>query len=395
MIIKRPIFNKLYGEIKEPEISVLLGARQVGKTTLLKQLESQAKKEGLTTRYFDLESSFDLEQLSGSDKEIVKVLSGSGDVIFIDEFHYLKNASKIFKEIYDSKKNIKIYASGSSSIEMHKHLKESLAGRFRRTIIFPLSLDELSQIRNFKEEDLFKWGGLPGLLHRNTEDDKMDLLSNIVSTYITKDIKALIKEENVRAFNSMLYSLAQNQGSLTVAASLAKECKISESVTARYLEIMSQTYVCHVVSSYSTNLANELKKTKKCYLFDLGIRNALLKDYRPMAERNDKGAIFETAVLLHLIPLLKPNMELRFWRTKKGAEVDLVLLINRQPIPIEVKSDLKSPEIPSGIKSFLGAYPKVKKAFVVCYDLKTTMEFNGAMIEFLPLNQLNEIFSIA
>ena len=137
-----------------------------------------------------------------------------------------------------------------------------------------------------------------------------------------------------------------------------RETGLSEPTIVRHLEIMSQTYVLHVLPSYSTNLANELKKSKKYYLFDTGIRNALLKDMRPVPVREDKGPLLESAVMLHLVSRLLPNMELRFWRTKKGDEVDFVLVKNRIPVPIEVKSDLKKVIIPRGMIQFLKRYPK-------------------------------------
>jgi predicted AAA+ superfamily ATPase len=383
MRIKRSIFNKLYAEFLEPEVSILLGARQVGKTTLMRQLETRLKKEGKTTAFFDLESSGDLERLSGSDQEVFETIVHSGEVIFIDEFHYLKNASKLFKEIYDSKKRVKIYASGSSSLEVHKHLKESLAGRFRKTIVYPLSLEESQQVPRSTMREYMKWGGMPGLIHRASDDEKMDLLDNIVSTYIAKDIKALIREENIRAFNSMLYFVAQNQGSLTVAANIARDAGISESTVTSYLEVMSQTYVCHLIPSYSNNLANELKKSRKCYLFDMGIRNGLLKDFRYPDERDDKGTIHETFVLLHIAQQLKPNMELRFWRTKKGAEVDFILVVNRQPIPLEVKSEVDGVSIPKGLRLFLKSYPDVKSAYIFNTSVEKTIEWEGRRIHFV------------
>ncbi|MBI1882702.1 MAG: AAA family ATPase, partial [Chlamydiae bacterium] len=234
MEIKRRAFNQLQHEISEPEISVLLGARQVGKSTLLKQLEKEAKGKGYSTQFYNLELASDLEKLAGNEKEIFEKLSSAAQIVFIDEFHYLKNAFKIFKAIYDSNSKVKIFASGSSSIEIHKHLKESLVGRFKKTMIYPLSFEELQQIPSFKLETYCQWGGMPGLIHRNSLPSKAELLDNIVSTYLTKDIKALIQEENVRAFNSLLYMLAQNQGSLGVVANLAREIGISESTVARH-----------------------------------------------------------------------------------------------------------------------------------------------------------------
>jgi predicted AAA+ superfamily ATPase len=394
MKIKRNVFNKLYGEVTEPEISILLGARQVGKTTLLKQLEERAKKDGYITSYFNLESSTDLARLGGNDRAVVTTIVSSGKVVFIDEFHYLKNASKIFKEIYDTTKNIKIYASGSSSLDIHKHLKESLAGRYRKTIVFPLTMDELSQVYKDSIGVYRSWGGMPGLLHRKTKADKMELLENIVSTYITKDIKGLIKEENIRAFNSMLYALAQNQGSLTVASNIARDSGIAESTASIYLEMMAQTYVCYQIGSYSTNLANELKKSKKCYLFDIGIRNALLKDFSEIDKRDDKGTINESMVAQHLISLLQPNMELHFWRTKKGDEVDFILTCDRKPIPIEVKSLAKEKTIPDGMRAFFRTYPKTKYGVIFNETTDASFEYEKKKICFVPFHKMQMIRSM-
>ncbi len=393
MKIKRPIFNRLYAEKLEPEISILLGTRQVGKTTLMRDMECQAKQDGHTTAFYNLESSSDLAIFHGSHADIVHILTNNVDIIFIDEFHYLNNASKLFKEIYDSEKKVKIYASGSSSVEIHKHLKESLSGRFRKTIIYPLIHSEFEQAYPDDFAAFYQWGGLPGLIHRSNPHDKMDLLENIVSTYITKDIKALIKEENVRSFNAMIYYLAQNQGSLTVFANIARDTGIAESTVSRYLDIMAHTYTCYSLNSYSTNLANELKKSKKCYLYDIGIRNSILKDFRDVMHREDKGYIYESYVLHHLQPQLSPNMELRFWRTKKGMEVDFICLKNRQAIPIEVKSGLTDAIIPKGMRSFLTLYPNTIYGIVFNEMVHDRIVTNGHVIDFLPLEKVAQCMS--
>jgi uncharacterized protein len=397
--IKRNIFNKLSMEFSEPEASILLGARQVGKTTLLRQLELEAKKKGYRTRFFDLEISSDLQALSGSPDKVFETISEAADVVFIDEFHYIKNITKIFKALYDVKNKVKIYASGSSSMEIHKHLQESLVGRFRKTMIFPLSLEEYSQLSNSKFNHYFQWGGLPGLIHRKNNQDKADLIENIISTYLTKDIKALIQEENVRAFNSLLYIIAQTQGQVAVKSNLARAVGLAENTLARYLDIMAQTYVCFSVPSYSKNLANEIKKSNKVYLYDLGIRNGLLKDFRPPEKRNDRGVAFETFIFLHLQSQLKSNMEIRFWRTKKGDEVDFVVLKNRVPLPIEVKSQLSGKRIPKNIITFLKHYPQSPYA-VVYHGGKESFEVETQThkVKFLPaedvcnLEYLQDIF---
>jgi hypothetical protein len=382
MKIKRNCFNKLWDEISEPQISIILGARQVGKSTLMRQLQSKAKRSGYKTAFYDLEQPSDLNRLAGTDQDVITEITKSAQVVFIDEFHYIKNASKIFKAIYDKGKSIKIYASGSSSLSIHKHLKESLSGRFKKTIIYPLNLKEWQKTPNFKIEQYLQWGGMPGLIHQTKDDARVELLENIVSTYITKDIKGLIKEENIRSFNSLLYILAQSQGSMVIVSNLARETGLKEMTVARHLEIISQTYVLYVIQSFSQNLANELKKSKKYYLFDIGIRNLLLKDFKQIDDREDKGTIYESVILLHLQSQIKPNMEIRFWRTKKGDEVDFVLLKNRIPIPIEVKSNLTSPKVPGGLSRFLKRYPNAPFGLVFNENIKTVIKLDKRLVYF-------------
>lgn len=390
MEIKRLYFNKLYQEKWDPKVSILLGPRQVGKSTLLRQLEKKIRVENQSCTFYDLEQPSDLLKVSGSEKEVMEEFTSRGSVIFIDEFHYLKNASKIFKAIYDSKKPIKIYASGSSSLEIHKHLKESLAGRYLKTMIFPLTLTEWRQTPRFQDEEFLQWGGLPGLAHEVSKEKRAALLENIVGTYITKDIKGLIQEENIRVFNSLLFFLAQAQGSVVKAASLSKETGLSEATVSRHLEIMAQTYVLHTVMSYSRNLANELKKSKKYYLFDIGIRNLLLKDFNSVQNREDKGTLYESAVLLHLLSQLKPNMEVRFWRTKKGDEIDFILLKNRIPVPIEVKSHLKEASVPKAIHIFLERYPAAPFGIVFNASLEKTVEVSKKPVYFKLWTQVEK-----
>ncbi|MBN1864916.1 MAG: ATP-binding protein [Victivallales bacterium] len=392
MKIKRLIFKELVAQFDEPKISVLIGPRQVGKTFLLRELEAEAQKKRLTTRYFDLEIPDDLLALGATDKEQFDVLMSSGDVIFVDELYRLKNISHVFKAIFDSrKKKPKIFASGSSALELHTHLKESMAGRVIFNRIFPLSLSELRQQPRYRDEDALLTGGMPGLVNLVKADDIPKELQNIVATYINRDIKGLVREENVRAFNHLIYLLAEQQGSVVVAANLANEIGMSKPTVEKYLELLSQTYVCHTVPSYARNLGNELKKSRKQFLFDIGIRNSLIKDFRPLSERNDAGFLKEGFVALNLVRQLKANMELRFWRTKQGHEVDFIVVKNRVPYPIEVKSDIKRAEIPDGLKRFLDAYADASEAVVFNDCLTDEVSYQGRRVRFLPWTHAEDI----
>lgn len=383
-MVNRFILNKLREEIKRPEINILLGPRQVGKTTLLRELEKWAQSTGFQTAFFDLEQSQVLSQFNQPDYKIVDMIRNAGKIVFIDEFQYIENASKVLKAIYDLGSGIKLICSGSSSLEIHKHLKESLAGRRIFFRVHPLEYSEMKTDNPaFNLDAYLRYGGMPALTHTDSDERKQILLSELLNSYILKDIKSLIKEENIRAFNHLMYLLAQNQGSVLSIHSLAGEVGMSSKAVNRYLDILEQTFVNFRVYSYSTNLGNELKKSCKSYLYDSGIRNSILKDFSALEERADKGTIFESFVFLRLQTALKPNMELKFWRTKDGGEVDFILLKDRKPIPIEVKSGLEMPKPPKGLRNFLVRYPKTKAAYVINEKHNTTVYEKGCEVHFV------------
>ncbi|MBN2374122.1 ATP-binding protein [bacterium] len=383
-MIKRFLFNKLIAEIGQREINIILGPRQVGKTTLLKGLKGYAEGEGFSTVFFDLEQPQVLAEFNISDSEIIEKIEGSSQIVFIDEFQYIKNVSRILKAVYDSDIRIKIFCSGSSSLEIHKHLKESLAGRKFLFRLYPLQFSEIRENTPEYPLDLYlRYGGMPGLTHADSEDRKQQILAELLSSYILKDIKSLIKEENIRSFNHLLYLLAERQGSTISIHSLASQIGLSAKAVNRYLDILEETYVNYRIYSYSQNLGNELKKSCKTYLYDLGIRNALLKDFSGITDRPDRGILLESYVFLKLQTMLAPNMEIKFWRTKDGDEVDFILLVNRRPIPIEVKSGLSRLEIPKGIKRFLLRYRDIKRAFVINERITDSLEYNGCTIDFI------------
>jgi len=263
-------------------------------------------------------------------------------------------------------------------------LKESLAGRRFLFHIYPLTLDEINQrLKDYPLEQYLIYGGLPGHLLEKDVKRKEQILNELLGSYILKDIKSLIKEENIRAFNQLLYLLAESQGSMISMTNLANQINMSTKAISRYLDILEQTYVNYRIYSYSNNLGNELKKSCKTYLYDLGIRNILLKDFSGMANRKDKGVLFESLVYLKLQTLLAPNTEIKFWRTKDGDEVDFILVKNRMPFPIEVKANLKRREIPRGLNRFLLRYKNTTQAFLISQNVKETIEHHSCKVHYM------------
>ena len=394
MEIKRNILDELYKDLSSKYVTILVGARQVGKTYLLKRVKEEAERRGLKTAYFDLEQPDHLALFNQSDNRLIPFLANAGHVVLIDEFHYLKNASHIFKAICDSERKVKIYASGSSSLEIHKHLKESLVGRKLIYHIYPCSLEEVQQVIHDDPMGYYcRYGGMPGLVHFTDDDRKKLLLQDILQSYLLKDIKSLIREENIRAFNNLLFLLAQYQGAVVPTASLGKEVGLTARTVESYLEILAQTFVNFPLHSFSGNYGNELKKSKKYYLYDLGVRNALLKNFETLLPRHDAGALVESFVFGELQKHLTPETEIRFWRLKTGEEVDFIWIKNQRPYPIEVKmtADLKT--IPQGLRAFLKKYPKTKKAFVVCGNVEGAVKENEVEVAYIKWDGISKLVS--
>lgn len=393
MVFERKIYPKLADSKNSSKISLLFGPRQVGKTYLMKQVAKD-----LNHKFFNLELPQDSRIFDQSREEIFNLLTQTAPYIFIDEFHYLENSSQLFKAVYDwcdlhPDKQVKIFASGSSAIEMHKHLKESMAGRFKKFIIRPLSYYEYKSNTKIKTSmtQYLKFGGLPGTYdpkeHRS-DDDKLEYLKILVKNYIQKDIKAFVNEENISSFNNMLYLLASWQGQVVPAASLAKETQVTEKTIVRYLDLLEQTFVLYKVKSFATNLSNELKKSKKYYLYDLGIRNSLLNDF-DVKDKNNRGAIWETFVYHHLLLAQKPNSEIYFWRTSDDLEIDFIWLQDRKPTPIEVKSKLNKPEVPKAFKTFFKAYPNAPMGIVMNENLEETVWFMERPVYFVRFKDID------
>ena len=168
---------------------------------------------------------------------------------------------------------------------------------------------------------------------------------------------------------------------------------MSSKAVNHYLDILEQTYVNYHISSYSKNLGNELKKSCKTYLYDLGIRNVLLKDFSG-AQRKDFGIILESFVFLKLQTTLKPNMEIKFWRTKDGGEVDFILLKDRNPVPIEVKATVEASQIPWGLKRFLNRYPDVKSAYVINGSFNHQIHLGKCLLQYLTFDQFEKNFQV-
>jgi predicted AAA+ superfamily ATPase len=393
---------ELLKQAKNHAVSILTGSRQVGKSTLMRMLRDDL---ALASEYYDLENPRHLALFDEGYTSFMR--QNRGKLVFIDEFQYCKNISSVFKAVYDLAPEIKIYASGSSSLEIQAHLKESLAGRKLERVIYPLSFSEwLTQFRpalppvpaagtaapvDEEEEyrrrldDFLLFGAMPGLTHLESEIEKREYLAGIYQTYIAKDIKSFLKDESVPAFNKMISYLALNNGGQLNKNTLATISGVSSRQIDRHIEVLAGTYVISLVRPLSRNKGKELVKTPKFYFYDQGVLNAIIQDFRPARLRADQGAIKEQFAYWELKKSIDIRHSLYYWRTTSGNEVDFVLEKDRVYLPIEVKSSWPSGKTPAGIRHFFDYYPETRVAVVLYDGPEVSRTEDGRRLFFVPL----------
>ena len=385
MSIIRNLTLKIKKHLLSDEILLIIGARQVGKTTLLHQIEEIIKTEGQICYFLNLEDPEYLSLLNKSPKNLFKIFSfdlKQRNFFLIDEIQYLENPTNFLKYFYDQHKDkIKIIATGSSAFYLDKKFKDSLVGRKRIFYLFTLSFREFLRFKNEeslsqknfnnfslseKEKILFYYqeyliyGGYPKVaLAPLTE--KEDVLKDIAYSYIKKDIfEANIRQEDI--FYKLFRILASQVGNLVNTSELASTLRVSRTAIEDYLYLMQKSFHIRLVAPFYRNIRKEITKMPKVYFLDLGLRNFLLRNLRQFEEREDKGQILENALFKELLKSYDFE-EIKFWRTTQKQEVDFVI---KEEQAYEVKIDPESFR-KTKYKSFLESYPEIKFS-IVCFD---------------------------
>lgn len=403
-MIPRKDLDKLVRQADNHSASIIIGARQVGKSTLLGMIRDSL---GRPSEMFNLENPLHLALFNEGYTSFIRTVRTN--TIFIDEFQYCKDISSVFKAVYDLNPQVKIYATGSSSMEIQTHLKESLAGRKLETILYPLSYGEWLSKENPRERPLLssditevtgpdeleahrkglgeflQYGALPGLLALSDDLEKREYLFGIYQTYIAKDIKAFLKEESVLSFNKAITWLALHNGAQLNKSTLSAVAGISSRQIDRYLDVLAGTFVLALLPPLANNRGKELTKTPKFYLYDQGIVNSIIQDFRSIDLRPDAGMLREQFVFWELKKNIDIRFSLHYWRTTDGKEVDFVLRKDQELFPIEVKSSWSPPALPTGLRQFLTFYPETRKAVVLYDGPEHTGRYGPCVVHFAPL----------
>ena len=354
--IPRLIEKAVEKSITNNKILLLLGARQVGKTTLLNRIIS---KFGGNIINLDLEVDKSRLFLAKNlpPRDAINSL-GNPPVLVIDEAQRIPEASRIVKGWYDTGIKNKIILSGSSSLNLLDQSAEALTGRNEKLFLTPLLFSEIIRnqswfLNNIQYTDAAVKSFLPQIKSKLQETiifgsypetvtsvDKEKYLLNLTSDYLFKDVfqSGLIKRPEF--IQRLLLLLAHQIGSEVSTLELSNNLEVSRQTIERYLDLLETTFVIFRLPAYSTNLRKEIAKNKKIYFWDTGIRNALLKGFTLTPYRNDSGQIWENWIISEFakINLFEGNLSnLYFWRSRDGSEVDLVIKKNNQLTPLEIK----------------------------------------------------------
>ena len=418
--INREIFDKIAAHLDKPEITLLTGSRQVGKTVLLEQLKSyliSEKKilsENVLWYNLDLIQDWEIFQSQSAFIEFLRGRSKQKKIyVFIDEAQKVPEAARFFKGVYDSKLNAKLVLTGSSSLEIKAKLKETLAGR-KRIFHIPSfsfyeflsakdkflaeylknedSIGEIDQKKlNLYYEEYLIFGGYPRVVLSESQEEKIAILREIFSSYVEKDVVGFLEVKNKTAFNRMIKLLAAQIGQLVNIGELALHLGIDRHTVERYILALEETFVIKKITPYFVNPRQEIIKAAKVYFLDSGMGNLSLENFQSFPGRSDKGSLLENGVCSDLLNLCENrSARLHFWRTKQKTEVDFVIEKGRELLPIEVKSLLGKAIVLPSLKLFIEKFSP-KKAVVVNLSFgDKRVKYANTEVDFIYPYQINQ-----
>lgn len=328
----RTIFSQLFENIGKKPVLILYGARQVGKTTLIKSILSGFSKT-LYLQGDDPKDAVLLEHRSA--KELSELVSGY-ELVVIDEAQRVKDIGITLKLIADNVEEARVIATGSSSFELANKLNEPLTGRNRKFYLYPLSIKEVvdayGKISVSKALDSYMTFGMyPAIVNAESREEKALLIKELAGDYLFKDLFIFGDIRNSFAFEKLVKLLALRIGSEISYTELAKEVGVSRDTIYNYVNLLEQAFIIFRLTPLYTNKTKEINKNHKIYFYDVGVRNALIGNSDPIDLRPDKGAIFENFFIAEKIKERAYSIrssDIHFWRNRQGAEVDFVESIN-------------------------------------------------------------------
>jgi len=413
----RKVFKELKKEAKNRKICMLIGARQVGKTTILKELFSELSGTNKCL-FLDLDVISNYEKVSSFEILVNTLKANDYDekqeecfYLFLDEFQKYPSLPKIMKNVYDNLENVKIYASGSSSLTIKDQIQESLAGRKKIIELFPLDFEEFLWFKNemlsknlknlvklkgesldkaIKEFDIFLrefliFGGYPETALKKSKEEKKEVLESIFDLYVKKDLVEYLKIEKILEVKKLIEFLSVNNGQKIKYEDISDLTSMNFKEIKRYIEILNETYLISILRPFYTNKNKELVKIPKIYFLDNGVRNFFINNFNNLSLRDDAGFLFEGFIISEFIKRGIKN--LKFWQDKNSNEIDIIAE-NEIPIEVKFKQKIKSEDL-RGIDNFTKEYPKTKKSYLI----NLSIQKKSGKTDFLLPYSLTKIFN--
>lgn len=332
MYFNRSIENTIKKHLWKQQVIILYGARQTGKTTLVKNIiKSFPKKQSkyINCDEGDYRRLFDQADTSTRLKQII----GKADLVVLDEAQRIADIGLKLKLLIDTFPEQQIIATGSSSFDLGQKIIEPLTGRAMEFWLYPFSLPELSKFFDAIElkrglENILIYGAYPRAIKALSLEDKQIAIKKIAENYLYKDI---LKFDNIRGaglIRKLLEALALQLGNEVAYTELGSLLGVNKQTIANYIEILEKAFIIFKLRPFSRNLRKELGKLHKIYFWDLGIRNSLINNFNSMSLRNDTGALWENFIIAEFAKQrtdISKQWPLYFWRTYDGQEIDLVI----------------------------------------------------------------------
>ena len=362
-MISREIIQNIHSKLDDNKAIILMGPRQVGKTTLLKYLE---KEMNIPSIWWNGDEPDIRRILTESTSTQLKGLIGEAKLLFIDEAQRIENIGLTLKLIVDSIPELKVIATGSSSFDLSNKINEPLTGRKWEFMMYPISEQELINHHGILEErrlleQRLIYGFYPEIVTHSGQ--QQELLLELTNSFLYRDIFTLENIKKPINLERLVQALAFQIGQEVSINELAQTVGLDFHTVERYISLLEKSYVIFQLSPFSRNLRNEMKKSRKIYFFDNGIRNSVIKQFNPMGMRNDQGALWENFLMAERLKVLEYNKIATnsfFWRNHAQQEIDYIEERNGEIHAFEFKWNPKAKIRFS--KSFTNEYkPQITK----------------------------------
>lgn len=325
--------------LAEKKVLIVYGPRQVGKTTLVKEILADLPKNSI---YLSCDEPDVREAFSNQTSTKMYAFLRGATLVVLDEAQRVPDIGLSLKLLYDTYSELTIIATGSSSFELADSTNEPLTGRNITYTLLPISYTEYASQIGDREafrllEERIRYGMYPAVINASQPDQEV---TRIAQDYLFRDVLRVDRIRKPLVIEKLIQLLAYQVGSEVSYNEIAQKLEISRPTVLQYVRILEQAFVIFRLSAYAHNPRNEITRFDKIYFYDTGIRNALINDFNALAVRQDLGALFENFFLVERMKLASAEgktLRMYFWRTKDGSEVDFVEEINGKTRAFECK----------------------------------------------------------